>query len=139
MFEFIFGKHSARFAVVFFLLGKFFFASQETKAHTKRALVISLDGLDTRYLHDADKYKENPDATPPHGKRRDGARNVLCLSFNYVSESHFARDGARAIKVLSRSRNKFIRACFCAAPDSSRRPAKKTSAPPSAIGKQPFM
>jgi hypothetical protein len=55
MLEFIFEKHSARFAVVFFLLSTFFFASPATNAQTKRALVISLDGLDARYLHDADK------------------------------------------------------------------------------------
>ena len=58
MFKVIFGKHSARFAAVFFLLGMFLFALlPATKAQTKRALVISLDGLDARYLHDADKYK----------------------------------------------------------------------------------
>lgn len=51
-----FTKYAGQIAAAIVLLGAFFFASFETKAQTKRALVISLDGLDTRYLHDADEY-----------------------------------------------------------------------------------
>lgn len=52
-------KAAARVAVVIVLFGSLAFLLPETKGQTpaKRALVISLDGLDTRYLHDADKYK----------------------------------------------------------------------------------
>lgn len=50
---------AAIFTTVIIFFGLVVFLPLEANAQTvkaKRALVISLDGLDTRYLHDADKY-----------------------------------------------------------------------------------
>lgn len=56
MLKFIFKKYSTHIILIFILFGWLAFLPSDTQGQ-KRSLVISLDGLDTRYLHDADKYK----------------------------------------------------------------------------------
>ncbi len=59
MFRVILSKFHAKAAVIFVLCGIMIWGLPEVSGQTtpkKRALVLSLDGLDTRYLHDADKY-----------------------------------------------------------------------------------
>ncbi len=56
MLKFIFKKYSTHIVLTFILFGWLAFLPSQTKGQ-KHTLVISLDGLDTRYLHDADEYK----------------------------------------------------------------------------------